>query len=305
MKISEVVLIFLLLLVFGIGAFILLSNYPMQTISFESYSANISADFPLESVQFYPNMRFKDRRISYSVETLCSDKKREDIASALEILSEKTILTFYEDEDNRGITFLCSEIAPEPEQKGHFIAGEGGPTEIINNSVYSVILAAKVSLYRDEVCDEPKIALHEILHAFGFDHNSNKKSIMYPITDCNQELDDYLINDINLIYSVESKPDLAIEGVNAAKNGRYINFNLNITNIGLQDVLDAVLAVSINNEHAKDYDLGVIEIGTKKSLNVENLRGPADSKILGFYIMSKTADGEISLLNNRVDLGIK
>ena len=112
----------------------------------------------------------------------------------------------------------CSDITPEPTQKDHFVAGEGGPTLVINTTVYAIILEGKIALYRHEICDEPQIALHELLHALGFDHNSNSKSIMYPITNCAQELDDYIVQTINQLYSVPSRGDLLIEEIDANKS---------------------------------------------------------------------------------------
>lgn len=305
MSLLEAILVVLLVIVFAAGVYVLWLNLPGETVSFGSYQAKFAANLSSESTQFYPNMRFEDKKISYYIESACSDIKRKDIESALNILSQKTILTFYESNNNPEINFLCSEIAPTPEQEGHFVAGEGGPTEIINDSVYSVILASKVSLYRSETCNEPQIALHEILHALGFDHNSNPGSIMYPITDCKQKLDDYITNEINTIYLVPSEPDLTIESANATESGRYIDFRVGMSNIGLKDVQNSTLSVLANNQVIRDFDMGSLEIGTMKFLNVSNLRGPSDTSTISFIIKPTPDEPEINEMNNRVDLSVK
>ena len=93
---------------------------------------------PAKSYQFYPEMRFESSKISYSIADKCDENRRNDVIAAFNILDEKTVIDFYETEEGN-IKVLCSEIAPDPEQEGHFIAGEGGPNKIINATKYSII----------------------------------------------------------------------------------------------------------------------------------------------------------------------
>src|SRR3989344_3347056 len=299
MKILEVILLIVMLGILITGLYALWVNLPRAPVELESYSAdNIQIQAPDKSYQFYPNMRFRDKKISYGIEEACTQGKRADIIEALQILSQDTILEFYESSDPE-IKYYCSEIAPEPEQANHFVAGEGGPTDIINTSVYSVIYKGKVSLYKPEKCDGPKIAIHETFHALGFDHNNNKLSIMYPVTDCKQEIDQYLIDEINSLYSTPSLPDLGIENLVANKSVRYINFDIVIVNYGLKDTEKAKLILSADGEKVKEFDLNKIGIGTRKLLSVQNIRGPREFSDLVFEVFD-TGNQEISEENNKV-----
>ena len=179
MRFLDFVVLFMLFALLVGGMYLLWLNFPSEPTEFEKYTANLSFDLPSKSSQFHQNMRYPDRTISYFISKNCSTKKTSDFLKAASFLEEKTILDFKESV-KPDILITCSNVAPEPNEQGHFVAGEGGPSQVINTSIYSVILVGKVSLYRSEKCEEPKVALHEILHALGFDHTGNISSIMYP-----------------------------------------------------------------------------------------------------------------------------
>lgn len=304
MKILETLVVFLLLVFFVAGIYLLWNEFPVQDKQFEEYAPNVSSSPVLsESGQFYKNMRFPDRKISYSIEKACSDSKEGEIRNALLILSDKTIIEFYESSEGE-ITFLCSEIAPEPENRGHFVAGEGGPTEIINTTRYAVIRKAKVSLFRDNRCDEPLVALHEILHAMGFDHNENIKSVMYPISYCNQNFDESIIESINSLYVSESLPDLEIERVVANSSGRYLNFEIVVGNNGLAIAKKAKLKISEDGREIDTFELQNMDIGVKKKLAVSNLNVGYGVKNVSFFVTSESMF-ELDDKNNFAQLNVK
>ncbi|NCN99231.1 hypothetical protein COU62_00945 [Candidatus Pacearchaeota archaeon CG10_big_fil_rev_8_21_14_0_10_35_219] len=236
-----------------------------------------------ESGQFYPNMRFADRQISYNVADECDDKKKREVDEAFDTIEDNTVLRFIREGNSAQIKVLCSEDAPEPEGEGHFVAGEGGPTEVINTTLYSVIFAGQMSLYRDDKCDTPHIALHEGLHVLGFDHNNNPKSILYSTLNCEQEVDDYIWREINRIYEDPGLADLKITDVVATKAGRYLNFDIEIVNQGLILADDVKLTVYGDDDaiEFKDSESGVtlhyieigdIKVGTTYTLRVDNAR---------------------------------
>ncbi len=260
------------------------------------------------SSQFYKNMRFPDNTISYAIEEICGNKKREQFQEALRILKEETVLEFYEDSVEPEIIVTCSDLMPEPENKGYFIAGEGGPSEIINTSLYAVILQGKISLFREEKCEKPNIALHEMLHVLGFDHNDNPDSILFPTLDCEQQIDRYLIDDINNLYSVTGKPDLKISEIKATKSGAYLNFEIKVVNQGLKNAESVELAVYadgelvIHNSGKKFFDLGNIAVGSTKILNVENLKIGRGAEEIGFTADPNNNVDELFENNNEVEL---
>jgi hypothetical protein len=309
MRIFDFLALLALFAALGFGAYLFWMNMPGESLSYKPFLANLTSILPAENVnasnsivQFYPNMRFKEKSISYRLESVCPAAKFNDIQRAFNILSDKTVLTFYYTKDDPEIRVMCSEIAPEAGEAGHFIAGEGGPSEIISTSNYAVILNAKISLYHKEECDEPKIAIHEILHALGFDHYNNSMSILYPITGCEQQIDSEIISDINKLYRTESLPDLVIDSIVANRTGRYLNFDINVSNEGLQDSKGADLGIYSGNDRIANFTIGKLEIGTKKMMYVQNVALPMGSDTIAFVVDSQ--DRELSLENNRAELSL-
>ncbi len=267
-----------------------------------SYSAEQEASYKT-SFQFYPNMRFFDRTISYNVESACSQKKAEQVEKAVEIIKDATILDFYPAGDliNPQIRITCSKLAPTLENRDYFVAGEGGPTEVINATAFALIVNGNVSLFRDEKCETPNVAIHEILHVLGFDHSENPLSIMYNTTDCKQKLDSLIAEEIDRIYSFPSAPDLVVEKVNVTRDGSYIDFDATIANNGLRDAVNQKLTVFANGDKIKDFDIELLEPGTKKILRVKNLKiGGADKVI--FIVDAENNTVEISESNNKAEL---
>jgi len=270
---------------------------------YESYDTetvvNVSGN-----VQFYRNMRYRDKRISYSIEDSCNLGKISDAENAFSVLGEKTVLEFRRVDSGADIEIFCSELAPTVEEKSHFIAGEGGPSEVITSGEYSVIFLGKVSLFRIDRCDRPQIAIHEILHALGFDHNANESSILYPVTDCKQEIDDYIIEKINSLYLVKPEADLVIVSANAKKVGRYLDFEIAISNFGLKDAGKSKLEVVFDNEPVREFELEDLKIGTERTLDVENVRLPFRSgENIGFVV--EYEGEELSKANNIIVLSVK
>jgi hypothetical protein len=278
---------------------------PFENATYKPFSSNFSSNVGIseKGEQFYPNMRFPDKIISYRLESTCPQKRWVDVERAFAIISERTVLKFYNSRDNPEIKILCSRIAPMPGQEGHFIAGEGGPTEIINTTNFAVILGGNISLYREEQCDEPKIAIHEILHALGFDHHNDSSSIMNPVTGCNQEIDQYIIDDINTLYKMDSLPDLIIDSIKANRTGRYLNFEINISNQGLRESKGANLEIYTLDRKIGNFSVGDLDIGTRKMLFVQNEKLAGDSSKIIFLISSKD-EGELSLDNNRAEISL-
>lgn len=270
--IDVVVMIFLLVFA-GMGIYIIWLNLPTGSIEYGSPDSDLIYNITSKTnLQFYNNLRYKDKEIEYKFDKLCDDKKQQDVLRAFSILSNRTDLIFKSFLNESELLIYCSEIAPEPDQEDHFIAGEGGPTEIINASRYYVIKSGKISLFRDDKCSKPNIALHEILHALGFDHLPNKESIMYPVTDCRQQIDNEIIREINRLYSEKSYPDIVVLEASANRTGRYLSFSLTVANYGLEDANDVNLSVYADDKLVKSFDLDEIPIGRKKIFTVNNLK---------------------------------
>lgn len=268
--------------------------FPVQSPieQYEAFVSNVSYNLSLKSEQFYPRMRYTSNEISYTLESACDEEKEASILEALLILEDSTILKFTNSEDGE-ISFLCSEVGPSAENEDHFVAGEGGPTKIINASRYSLINEGQVSLYRNEKCDTPIVALHETLHALGFDHTNNKTSIMFPVTDCKQTLDSQIIEEINSLYSEASAPDMFIEKLIFGTTGKYIqylNFNITLMNQGLLPAEEVNVTIRNELEEIGEFSLKNFNSGQKKTMSVQNIKLPRKTKVLEFTIKQKAQD---------------
>lgn len=295
-----IVAILLFIIFFFVLGTLFLVDYNAKEMIYKPYIAEKNNFTFSNESQFYPNTRYRDKVISYHIEDVCDNRKREDMIGAFDKISSRTVLTFVENKENPEITVLCSEIPPESSGKGHIVAGEGGPSEIVNATQFSVVLSGKISLFRSEKCDEPMIATHELLHALGFDHTNNTRSIMYPVSDCSQIIDRKIVDEINKLYSIPSYADLKIEDLAASKKGRYLNFNINISNIGLADSFNSSLEVYSDGSKIKEFEMNEIEIGTKKIFSVENVKFFGEGKAIDFVV--STNESEITKENNRVRL---
>jgi len=273
---------------------------PAESMEFNPYHKNITYQFPAQSSQFYPNMRYKNKEITYYIEPVCSQKKKNDAEEAFAIIQEKTILSFQEQNKNPEIVVMCSNVEPTSEQENYFIAGEGGPSEIINATNYAVILAGKISLYRPESCDTPQVAIHEVLHALGFDHNSNTQSIMYPETGCEQIIGQEIVDEIARIYSEPSLPDLTIETAKAAKIRNYLDFEVVISNQGIENSENSTLVLTANNEEIKTFDIQALEIGLSVKLTATNLKIPRNTEKIAFIVQAD--EKELSKENNQAEI---
>jgi len=304
-NVSTFILLGFLLAALGISTYLLLSYQPTTPVALDSYSADFEMEIFSNGTQFYPNMRYRDRNISYGIEKECSPKQKDNAIRAFSIIEKRSVLEFYRDDNEGEIMIVCSQDlgAPESEKEGFFVAGEGGPSRVIDNVNYFVIFSGKISLYREDSCARPQIALHEILHAFGFDHNNNTGSIMFPVTACNQIIDNYIIDEINELYRDDSNVDLAIENVSLTKKGRFLDFDIIIANLGLKNSENSTLFIFEDDdldEIGKFY-LNEIKIGTRQILTVQNLRysGRAEKIIFRVNPIEKE---ELSKDNNKVEL---
>ncbi len=287
------VIIIILLLIF-IFLFIIPFGEETELIAINEQEQN-----PLNytyKMQFYPNMRYPDSLISYQISDECNEKKTEQMKRAFQILEEQTFLQFTEKTNNPEIEISCSE--KDIAKKGYFIAGEGGPNTIINTSLYNVILNGTILLYKESSCREPILQLHELLHALGFDHSENKNSVMYPIQNCKQQLTQEIIDEINRLYSIPSKPDLIFTKIIATKRGRYINFNISVKNIGLKTAENADINVYTDEKQVWNYDLGELLIGVKKEISVKSVTASRNFEELKFIIDEENKISELNEKNN-------
>lgn len=289
--------------VFILIVFFLLFFYwfvPFEKIEFTTTGNSNFSVIQFSNMQFYPNMRFPDSRISYRISD-CSLKKKNDMEYAFDIVENLTILDFYPAESNEEILITCEE--KRRMENGLFIAGEGGPTNI-TVGYFAVILNGEILLIKQSDCPKPNVALHELFHVLGFDHSTNKENIMYNITKCDQVIGDDMIELINELYSYPSHPDLAFKNVSATMNGKFLDINMTITNLGLNDSEESKVLIYADDNFVKEIALEQIAIGYGRSIFIEHIWVPKIN-IHEINLDIVYNFNEINKENNKIKLEIK
>ena len=291
---------FLLVLIILITTIAIIQNSKKPVIQLQPIFIE---DEPIKIYEFnestkFESLRFTDSRISYSISNECSKSRINNAVEAFGILEDKTVLSFYEVNDNPQIKVSCDKS----EEKSNEIVGEGGPTFIINTGKYDVILNGTVKLYEDDNCRTPIIATHEILHVIGFKHIDDKNSIMYKISNCDQELTQDIIDEISLKYKDPALPDMAFKKTQVEKDDRYINLEVSIFNIGLSNTENVNMKIITDDKEIKTYSLNDFSVGSGKIIKVKNLLIPNSITGLTFIIDENNDIPEINETNNREEI---
>ncbi len=277
---------------------------PFNVINFETKSGNynFSVIQGENQMQFYPNMRFPDSDISYRISD-CPLQKIDDMEFAFDIVENLTILRFDEVNSNEQISITCEEKT-RINNNGLFIAGEGGPTNITKAGDFYVILNGEILLIKESDCPKPNIAMHELFHVLGFEHSKNKENIMYNITNCDQTIGDDMINLINNLYSVPSYPDLTFENVSAVMSGRFVDINMTIMNIGLNNAGESKIIIYADGNPIKEVDLESVGIGYGRIISLGNI-WVSQIKVNELDLVIENSFSEINKENNKIKLEIK
>jgi len=293
-------------LVFILIVFFLLVLYwfvPLTTTEFklsqDSYS--FSDNLTNVALQFYPNMRFSDSRISYRIGD-CPLNKKGNMEEAFSVVSQKTSLNFYPVLSGEEISVSCdSKIKVEGR---FFIAGEGGPTNITQADSFNVINHGQILLLREVSCPLPAIEIHELLHVLGFDHINDTKSIMYPVANCQQDIDPLIIKQLGSLYSIPSEPDLAFENVSAVMRGKYLDTNISVRNYGLRSSLGSSILIYADNKLIKELNLEPLDVGHGRVIFLTNVWvAKINTNKINFSI--NYSFEELTKQNNIVELQVK
>ena len=289
-----------LFFIFCIGSLIVYWFIPFGTIEFGTKSSNSNFNVNQSGdMQFYQNMRYSDSEISYNIYD-CPLQKKNDMEKAFDIISNRSVLRF------SSVDYGTSEISVTCDSKnrieeGLFIAGEGGPSKIIKGNNFNVILRGEILLIRDSNCGNPNVALHELLHALGFNHSENSNNIMYPISKCKQTIGDDIFLLINKLYSTPSQPDLTFENVSAVMRGKYLDVNMSISNDGLKDSMESKIFIYADDKLVKELELEELKIGYGRIISLSNLFvKQININSLDFFIDYNFS--ELEKNNNRINL---
>jgi len=262
---------FIFLILAGLFLFYFL---PLGDIVEFSISSQRSNNFTLEgsvgnsSMQFYENMRYPEKDISYKI-TDCPVAKLDEMRRAFDIIEAATILNFYENDFDEMITVTCDSSIRTTGRA--FIAGEGGVNNVTSSGEFNVIAKGQVLLLRESKCADPIVGTHELFHALGFDHSENPNNIMYSTVKCSQEISQDMINHINWLYSFPKVPDLLVENASASMQGKYLSLSVTIKNHGLTDSHPSKMAIYADGKQIKDFDVESISVGEGKIITLTNI----------------------------------
>ena len=291
------ILFFIIFIVIGYLGYDFYMDYFKSPEVFIVRNTNSSQLSYESELQFYPNMKFNHLALSYEIGSECDADKKADILSAFSVISSKTPLSFYEG----GVADIGINCGEQYLKDDFLVAGEGGPEKFIDTGKYNVILKGKIVLLYDYGCGE-KVALHELLHVFGFDHSSNKNSIMYNISNCKQVLTDDIVDELNRLYSERALADLGFVNASAVKHGRYLDVSFGVRNQGLVNAEEVVVDLFYKEGKIEEFELGLIEFGAGKIITATNILLPSrDINEINAYIDKEGKISEIDKLNNRLD----
>lgn len=296
------ILFFLVAIAIGTLAFLYLSpSSPRNFVLNQSTSEIPSYN---GSLQFYPNMRFPGKTLSYNIDSICSQEKHDRMIQAFSRLENETLLKFSLSLNPVSDIFITCKESQVPENQETFIAGEGGAKTIIRTERFNIIEQGEILLLYQESCNSYNVELHELLHVLGFTHSNNPKSLMYNTSDCSQRLTQDILDEINKLYSIDELPDLYLTNVSAIKHSNfmisYIDFSLDVKNQGLKEAREVKLEVYSSSSKVDEFSLGKIGYGEGKYFQAKNIKFSGDK--VSFLV--KSAEADLNLENNRADLAI-
>tara|TARA_Y100000310_G_C20658846_1_gene803541 strand:- start:1995 stop:2384 length:390 start_codon:yes stop_codon:yes gene_type:complete len=124
---------------------------------------------------------------------------------------------------------------------------------------------------------------------------------MYPVTECDQILDDYIIEKIDSIYQSDSLPDLIIDEYKISSVGRYLDFKVSVLNVGFKEAGNFSLIVFADDNELRKIPLEEVGVGVKRIVDVENLRLPLRSFDKISFVV-EFPENELDKENNRVEI---
>lgn len=278
--------------------FVPYNSINLGSSSNSNFTMNSSID---EDLQFYPNMRFAEKDISYQIEN-CPLQRKNDMEQAFVLIENNTELEFFPTISNPQIIVTCDE---KTKIEGNlFIAGEGGPTNITVAGTFNVIESGKILLLDNSKCERPNVAIHELLHVLGFTHSKNPNNIMYEISECQQTIGEDIVIFLNEIYSIPSEPDLVFENASAFLHGKYLDVNFTLRNDGLKDSGRSVVKLYVDNKVIKEISIPEVQIGYGRKISLANLWVPqVNIEEIKFVIENDFS--ELDKANNEVSLKVK
>lgn len=96
----------LMIMIIAIGLLIVYWFFPYNNFedakiqnTIDTYNFTENSNFTMNetngNLQFYPNLRYKEKEISYRIDSSCGLEKKDEMLRAMKIIENRTILDFY------------------------------------------------------------------------------------------------------------------------------------------------------------------------------------------------------------------
>ncbi len=284
--------IFSMLVLTLVLGLVILNNNLSERVNIVSFTGNIIEDDFIKNETY----RFNSTDISYSISKNCSRSQTVNAVKAFDIINNVTILNFYKKEFNEDIYVECLDPNKTIEQNN--ILAEGGPDKYMEINDIKVIQHGIVKLYDDEDCNKPITVMHEIFHVLSYEHSSDVDDIMYPISYCDQRINDYLIEDIHKTYNGSLYPDLTYQFIFLSPHNNFIDIDVEIINDGYvtaENIIFYIDSKSLN----RVVDIGIIKSKEGKKIKLRNLAHNEKDLNLILTIDKENKINEINEVNNQ------
>lgn len=187
--------------IIALGFFVIWLFMPLDESDYQSYILEEKARPNIDPNVYY--WTYTPIHYYFSEDYPCEGSRKNNIEKSFNIIEEKTdnLVNFYEEESENAIEISCLKSDEED------VAGYGGiefyegEKEILKGFVEFT----EINPTEYEECQYyPSTELHEILHAFGFDHIEGRRSILNSLPEYGEactSLDSEIIDCLKHIYS--------------------------------------------------------------------------------------------------------
>ncbi len=162
----------------------------------------------VENLESFPRWESMPLLYRFENKEQCGTYQTRRIAWAFETIAKETSGTLAFQEDPSGTLIISCNRGFPTQVTGYLIQGEARYNVEDNGIIREAHVYfnnAGQNTYSGGCKDYPDVEVHEILHAFGFEHSENRLSIMYwQGTECRVDkfrIDEDILNKLKTIYT--------------------------------------------------------------------------------------------------------